>query len=285
LPISQATTQRIRPHVVWFTEGATEQLGRVTPDGSITEYAAPWERLVPSGFHGIVAGPDGALYFTEQVVHAIGRFSPDGGFTEYPLPSGGDPLAITVGSDGALWFTEQHFTQIGRLGLDGKINEFGPHVLNSFYGDITAGPDGAVWFVVNNTIGQEQLGRITPDGQETFVEVAAPFGLGGITTGPDGNIWVTETGGNAIGQWVLKGGASMLDQAGSLPSLGFQAPAPKETAGTVAPRSEFGAEPLASRTVDLVFASLRQDFGLEELANMPQSAPWQEGVGDLLQKT
>src|SRR5262249_9730359 len=74
---------------------------------------------------------------------------------------------------------------------------FGLHVLNSFYGDITAGPDGALWFLVNNTIGPVQLGRITTDGEQSFIDVTAPFGLGGITTGPDGNIWFTETGGNA----------------------------------------------------------------------------------------
>jgi virginiamycin B lyase len=267
---------------VWFTERRTDMIGRVTSDGSITEYSAPWDRLGPSGFQGIAAGPDGALYFTEQVVHAIGRFSPKGGFYQYRLPSGGDPLAITVGSDGALWFTEQDFTQIGRLGLDGKIKEFGPHILNSFYGDITAGPDGALWFVVNNTIGPVQLGRITPDGEETFVDVSAPFGLGGIATGPDGNIWFTETGGNAIGQWTLDPEGSISDAAGRSPSFEVGTPAPEPDPWMVTPRGEFGVESLPSRSVELFFSSLRQHHGLEELAYLPQSAPGEESTSEWL---
>jgi virginiamycin B lyase len=185
---------------VWFTEHAVDQIGRVALDGTVTEYLAPWVRPTPSGFKGITAGPDGALWFTEEVAGAIGRMTLAGAFNEYPLTVSA-PNAITAGPDGALWFTENPAT-IGRIGTDGKVTEFGPRALNSYYGDITAGADGALWFLVNNTVGPVQLGRITPTGQERFVDVPAPYGLGGIALGADGNLWFTETGGNAIGQYV-----------------------------------------------------------------------------------
>jgi virginiamycin B lyase len=250
---------------VWFTEGATDQIGRITPDGTIMEYAAPWDRLASSSFQGIVAGPDGALWFAEQAVHAIGRFAPGTVFMQYALPSGGDPLAITVGSDGALWFTEQGYAQIGRISVDGTIKEFGPHVLNSYDGDITAGPDGALWFLVNNTISQVQLGRITADGQESLIDVSAPFGLGGITTGSDGNIWFTETAGNAIGEWTFDGPAPA---GGSLFSA-IPARTAEVDARSVSQPSKWGAEFLGPRSIDLLFA--RQHHSQAELAAVPQA--------------
>jgi virginiamycin B lyase len=185
---------------VWFTEHAVDQIGRVALDGTVREYPAPWVRPIPSGFEGIAAGPDGALWFTEQVVGAIGRMTLTGVFSDYPLTEAA-PNAITAGPDGALWFTENP-AAIGRISTNGKVTEFGPKLLNTFYGDITTGADGALWFLVNNTIGPVQLGRITPTGHERFVDVPAPYGLGGIALGADGNLWFTETGGNAIGQHV-----------------------------------------------------------------------------------
>ena len=111
------------------------------------------------------------------------------------------------------------------------------HALNTFYGDITAGSDGALWFLVNNTIGSPQLGRITPAGDETFYEISAPYGLGGITTGPDGNIWFTETGGNAIGQWVLTG-PGVAPAAGETP----QATSASPSADTVPAGAALGGD-------------------------------------------
>src|SRR5262249_39120858 len=128
---------------------------------------------------------------------------------EFPLPSPGDPFAITLGPDQNLWFTESFATRVGRISPAGQISEFGLRELNAFFGDITAGPDGALWFIDNITIGPPNLVRITTDGNTTpRVPVPAPFGLGGLTTGPDQNIWFTEVSGNQIGQLVLGPGGS-----------------------------------------------------------------------------
>src|SRR2546428_13340694 len=46
---------------LWFTEQNTSAVGRVTPDGVITEFPTP-----TSGFpDDISAGPDGNVWFTE----------------------------------------------------------------------------------------------------------------------------------------------------------------------------------------------------------------------------
>jgi len=61
---------------LWFTEsaggleGAVENIGRITPRGSISEFALPTTGADPLG---ITAGPDGAVWFTEYGVDRIGR--------------------------------------------------------------------------------------------------------------------------------------------------------------------------------------------------------------------
>src|SRR5262249_55150599 len=57
---------------LWFAEGAANQIGRITPDGVITEFPIPTASSVPIG---ITAGPDGALWFTEPGSNQIGRIT------------------------------------------------------------------------------------------------------------------------------------------------------------------------------------------------------------------
>jgi virginiamycin B lyase len=82
---------------LWFVEQAGNNIGRITPTGSITEFAIPTAGANPQG---IIAGPDGNLWFTEQT--QIARITPQGVITEFGSGSG---KKITVGPDGNLWAT------------------------------------------------------------------------------------------------------------------------------------------------------------------------------------
>jgi streptogramin lyase len=48
---------------LWFTEERGNQIGRITPAGTVTEFPIPNGNSQPAG---ITAGPDGNLWFTEQ---------------------------------------------------------------------------------------------------------------------------------------------------------------------------------------------------------------------------
>ena len=99
---------------VWFTEVSyagnnSYGVGRIAPQGIITELAGPVPGSVPGG---IAAGPDGNLWFTEDPIavtsgRLVGRMSPDGTFAECPArrPNIGAE-GIAVGPDGNLWLTE-----------------------------------------------------------------------------------------------------------------------------------------------------------------------------------
>jgi virginiamycin B lyase len=193
---------------LWFTESATNKIGRVTTSGAFTEYTIPTAGSSPAG---ITVGPDSAIWFTERDAHKIGRLTTAGAFTEYAIPrsSPGGPSSITTGSDGALWFTDVGWYFAGRSrsrGLPGKIGRitaagaFSGYVLPSPYGDphaITTGPDGALWFIAEHDVDTEDIARMTTSGAFAFYATAAGNAYS-IATGPDGALWFTDnsTGGS-----------------------------------------------------------------------------------------
>ena len=234
---------------IWFVENATNQVGRISPSGVISEFVVT-ATLDGPNLYDITTGPDGNLWFTESLVGKIGRITPLGVISEFNIPTAGaDPTNITAGPDGNLWFIEK-IGQIGKITPDGVITEYpqlasqAPHL-----GGIIRGPDNALWFTdgANNTIGRitpegvtsqytvltansqpyditlgpdnnlwftefdaSQVGRITPAGVITEFSTAVATGtFQDITTGADGNLWFTE-GSNRIGRITLAGVISLI---------------------------------------------------------------------------
>jgi virginiamycin B lyase len=64
-------------------------------------------------------------------------------------------------------------------------------------GQIIAGGDGNLWFTAANA-----LGRITPAGEITMVELATTIGGASITAGPDGAVWFAA---NSLGDVATVG--------------------------------------------------------------------------------
>src|SRR5207248_2461200 len=93
---------------LWFTQYNGNQIGRITPAGSVTEFPPlPTSDSYPNR---ITAGPGdqhrSSLWFTELGTNKIGRITRDGAVTEFSLPTNHEAFGITVGPDGNLWFTE-----------------------------------------------------------------------------------------------------------------------------------------------------------------------------------
>ena len=112
--------------ILWFTEPGIAAIGRITTDGTITEFPG-----AGSSASAIAAAPDGALWYTLGYQapsaisppctgtgeHAIGRITSGGTFTNKfatPTPLS-DPSDIALGPDGALWFSEYCADRIGRI--------------------------------------------------------------------------------------------------------------------------------------------------------------------------
>jgi streptogramin lyase len=185
---------------LWFTDQNGNQVGRITPAGTVTKFTLPTPGSEPAQ---IATGPDGNLWFSERVATKIGRITPTGAITEFPVPTANStPWGIAGGPDGNVWFTELSADRIGRITPTGVITEFPlpAGARQATPRSITTGPDGNLWF----TEMDRGVGKITPAGAVTEF-ITTPPTLAGpipywIAAGPDGNLWFTEWLGNKIAQ-------------------------------------------------------------------------------------
>jgi streptogramin lyase len=178
---------------IWYVDPKANVIGRITPEGSITEFADGLsDGAEPAA---IVKGPDGKLWFTEQKAGKIGRITTAGVITEFSsgISGGSEPADIAAGPDGNLWFTlNSDPGGIGRITTAGDVMEFSDGLtMNSKPLGIAAGPDGALWFT--ESVSPGRIGRITTEGGITeysagLVAISHPWF---IAAGPDGNMWFT----------------------------------------------------------------------------------------------
>ena len=184
---------------MWFSEFGADRIGRVSQDGSITEYPTSGAGLTAGAEpSGIVAGPIGDIWFTEYGTGRLGAIDPATGklVGEYPVPAGAssNPQGIVVGPDGALWFTERGADQIGRLdptmaqsGTSNGFSEFAIPSNGTHIGaqpvDLIDGPNGTMWA----TLLAGDVASIVPagSGPDTTATITR-FPLPTAGSGPEG---------------------------------------------------------------------------------------------------
>lgn len=188
---------------IWFVDlGFYDRIGRVNPNGSVTQFSLPTAGTLTGG---ITLGPDGLIWYTKEFSGIIGRLSPDGSCVEYPVDIS-NPSRITTGPDGNLWFTGSHSDgqkYIGKMTTGGALDRFALPLVQGFPVGITAGPDGQLWFAV---AGANKIGKVTTYGAFTFYDVSGS--AFDITTGSDGNLWFTAE--DKIGRIAVDGNSTMF---------------------------------------------------------------------------
>ena len=196
---------------IWFVETLKNTIGRITSDGSFTEYPIPTAHAIDDEHGFIAVGPDGALWFNEDHAKKLGRITIEGQINEYDLPNGISPLRIFVAaSDGALWATSQGMNGIVKLTTDGRVAaQYPVPTPNSGVAGMVLGPDGALWFVEARA---NQIGRLTLDG--VLTEYPLPdkdsFPIL-ITVGPDQALWFTMFRASKIGRINIEGEITSFD--------------------------------------------------------------------------
>lgn len=194
---------------VWFTEWQSGKIGRISMDGTVSEYTAT------SHPTGIATGPDGKIWYTDYQNDMVTAVDPVSSAVTCQKQVNGEPWGITAGPDGAVWFAELGASKIGRIDVDcqtyveSPLLQPGPKTAAQPY-NITLGPDGNIWFTEQAGIASltpsanpqqmviTQYGQDPQDPVLVFSGGAAPGPLG-ITAGPDGNIWFTEFNNDYIG--------------------------------------------------------------------------------------
>jgi virginiamycin B lyase len=185
-------------NALWFSEEFTGYVGRITMDGTITEFSANGQEI-----EGITAGPDGNIWFTQPGASAIGRMTPKGGAKIFPIPGSpnASPRGITSGPDGNVWCTEFYDGYIDRITPQGVITRFPlPEGSASYPWDIKAGPRGYMYVSESES---DRIARFDPKTQqfESSIVVQTPEATPwGMLYAPDKRIWFTERTGNKIAE-------------------------------------------------------------------------------------
>ena len=144
---------------LWFTEIAGDQIGRITPAGTVTEFT-PSPRPTAGPLRSR-PGPDGNLWFTEANGNQIGRITPAGTVTEFRRPHGQQRArwdhdrarTATSGSPRSIRQPDRpdhprrHHHRIPR-----------PHGQQRAASGSRPGPDGNLWFTEVNG---NKIGRVT----------------------------------------------------------------------------------------------------------------------------
>ncbi|HYK52618.1 MAG TPA: hypothetical protein VEV38_03725 [Candidatus Eremiobacteraceae bacterium] len=179
---------------LWFTEYYANNIARVTPAGTIMEFAEPAD----SDNEALVTGPDGNIWFTSPGSNQIGRMTTSGAFTMFDIPtSNSSPRGIAVGPDGNLWFAEYYAGKIGRITPSGSVMEFSISI-NSSPWEIIAGTDG-IMYVTDST--SDEIERFDPSTLKFMspIQLRQADNPWGLTIGQDHNVWFTGRASHKIG--------------------------------------------------------------------------------------
>ena len=187
---------------MWFTETGADKIGRVTPDGTVTEYDLPGR----SRYHGfpadITAGPAGTVWFSEILGSQLVRIdTKSGAMTEFPVTGTPEesPGSLVFRPDGTFWFTGMS-DYVGRMTTGGVTKTFRvPATVysRSWPTAMVIGPDGAPWFYESG-----QITRVDARGRFSKVAQVYPTGVDRgsaypMASGPDA-VWLAESRANQI---------------------------------------------------------------------------------------
>lgn len=176
---------------LWFTEQTGNKVGRITPSGTITEYSLAQSNSYPAD---IVSGPGGALWFTSSNGGYVGKITTSGVVTQYSLPSGAQPLGITVGPDGDLWiagYTGYPSGQIYRMSDNGSYKTYTLNHSDTMPSFIVSDPvHDEVWVGERDHNLNGWITKISMDGSETdYALPTQTTGIQTLTQGSDGDIY------------------------------------------------------------------------------------------------
>jgi len=192
----------------WFTQNPNNfngpaLVGRITPDGTVTEFGANGELCSNCILNDIVLGPNGILYITSNDPNLIRIDSTTGTIlptvTGTPYPVGGN-LAVH-GND--VWITDFNFNKIHRYNVVSGLFDTPIEGIQTPT-DVVVDSAGVVWWGENAVPGT--LGRY--DGA-TITTTPTPSGgvPGQLTFASDGDLWFTERFSQGVGRRDATSGA------------------------------------------------------------------------------
>lgn len=190
---------------MWFTDAGTPAIGRIAPDGTVSEFTSG---LIPGAHpYSIVAGAAGNMWFSDNSGVAIGEITPQGVITEYDASQydNSKALGIALSAQGEPWivgFGSQpllaHLTPSGAF----KVQLLPVHMTPG--GALVSDASGDLFFLAQNpkTHGElierpahsSRLTRTPLNMVAAFTPCCPNVAAKSIVIGPDGNPWFTTLG-------------------------------------------------------------------------------------------
>jgi streptogramin lyase len=204
-PNAQASFLTLGPDGnIWFTELRSPKIGRVTPQGVITEFQFLRHG---AGYAGIAYGPNGDFWINWVGCVNLGscvlEVTPSGHLLhDYRIAYSQND--IIAGPDGNLWIDMNDNFSVVRLEPNGNSHRF--PVSEGQTNSLTVGPDGNIWFAENNSMRNDSLiGRMTTAGVLTEFKPPVPLAnVGQVAGAPDGSMYFND---------VVSGNSGKLDPA------------------------------------------------------------------------
>ena len=180
---------------MWFTESAADRIGRITPEGDITEYELPSHDRVHANPQGIVRGPDDRLWFVQPLDETVAAFDPKTKrFAEYDLPVK-DAFPSDITAANGLLFVADPNHGVGRLEPDGTATFSPPPAPDQEIRQLGTIGHGPAWYL------ETKRGTIGTIGDDGTAHEQAKLGKGvvgveahpSISAGPGGGTWFVES--------------------------------------------------------------------------------------------
>lgn len=183
---------------IWFSEGGSYQIAKVTTSGTITQYTMSGP-IFDTGSNAMPAtmtvGPDGNIWIALYDSGYIVVMNTSGQILRTYLAGPNDeaPSSIVRGPDNNIWYTDNDNTVGMMNACTGATTLYSIPSANGFgYNSpdgITVGPDGNIWFGIYST---HQIGKVDiKTHQVTMYTDGSNYPML-LTNGADGNLWVSE---------------------------------------------------------------------------------------------
>ena len=182
---------------LWFTEGGSQKVGRITPAGAIKEFPVTGA-VTP---RDITIGPDNNLWMTDQGANKVFKIVPNGD-ADPTITAGTATLTTPRGIasiDGELWIANAGGT-VQRVKTDGSADGLPIPTTGTNLQFSAKGSDGNFW----STDFNGGLIKVTTGATPTAsaVDIGPNKAPLGIASGPDGKVYFSEAGAAPAGEKI-----------------------------------------------------------------------------------
>jgi streptogramin lyase len=184
---------------IWMSGGDQPIVGRVDSTNHVfvlaSETAPP---PITVSTLGLAIASDGTVFVSDYDQGRIGRVQRTGFLWTDVGGSDAAPSGLAAGDNGSVWFVSLGATnEVGRVDADGTLHAYPLPAATTTISDksastIARAPDGAFWFTLPD---REQLGRVTADGQLSFIQLATNSLPRGLAFDQKGRLWFTSVPG------------------------------------------------------------------------------------------